>query len=356
MKIIGATATAVFSLASVFAGTYAWFSSNSSVTASGFSISAATSDNYQLNSVRLIKFDYSTTTYGSFTSIDWLTPETGQVNSYDYDYESHSFDVDAMNPYDPVDRVVRGTSLKDLNCNAVYEISITGPDSGTVYFELTSSLFDVIKEHREDVLLSDYVDIDVFYEDDLDDDNELFITRDSAETPSFNEYNDLLYYPSYKITTINKYYTWNGVSWDKTDSAPQGAEYTDRGTVVYEQYLPDSSTAVENSYYKVLGKTIDLGDDEDEIKDAKIYYKISYLSSLISEDSHNHFYGNPKANQITIAENKQITFNGEPIKFYINVNYAPSNADKCMRDIYLRDISAVYDYNFEFSFLGNPRL
>ena len=39
MKIIGATVTAVFSLASAFTGTYAWFASNKSVTATGMSIS-----------------------------------------------------------------------------------------------------------------------------------------------------------------------------------------------------------------------------------------------------------------------------------------------------------------------------
>ena len=355
LKIIGAAATAVFSSAAVFSGTYAWFASNAQVTASGISFSVATPDIYELNSIKLIKFDYSSTTYGSFTSTDWLTPETGQVNSYDYDYDSHSFNIDAMNPYDPVDRVVRGTSLKDLNCNAVYEVTITGPNSRTVYFELTSSVFDVIKEHKEDVLLSDYVDIDIFYEDDLDDDNELFIATDNAETPLVNEYNSLLYYPSYKISPLNKFYTWNGLSWDKTDSAPEGAEYTDKGTVIYEQYLPDSSIAVVNDYYKVLNETIDLGDNPSEIENAKIYYKISHLSSLIGENYHSHFYGDPKANRITLVENKQVTFSGSPIKFYINVNYAPSNADKCRRDIYLRDIEAIYDYNFEFEFLGDPR-
>ena len=45
MKIVGATITAIFSLASVFSATYAWFAANNTVTASGMSISANGPDN-----------------------------------------------------------------------------------------------------------------------------------------------------------------------------------------------------------------------------------------------------------------------------------------------------------------------
>ena len=353
-KIVAATMVAVFSLFSAVVGTYAWFNSSSSVTVTGGNFEVYVAGSCELDNVRLIKFDYGTTTYGSFETIDWLTPETGHVNSYDYDHDLHSFGVDAMNPYDPVDRVVRGTSLKDLNCNAVYEVTFTSNDSGTTYFELSSTIFSVIKDNVQDILLSDCVDIDIFYEDDLLDNNPLFIVEDDDGTTSVNEYNDLVYYPSYKLSTNNKYYTWNGSSWNQTDEAPTGGGYTDRGTINYPEYLPETPST--GDYYHVLKTPLVLGDDASEIADAKLYYKISYLSSLKAANAHSHFYGNPKSNSIDIVEDEAITFTeGVPVKFYINVNYAPSIADTFMRDIYLNDITAKYDYSFKFEFLKSPR-
>ena len=353
LKIFAATAVAIFSLASTISATFAWFNAalTKTVTAGNFEI--AVTGSCGLDNVRLIKFDYGRTTYGSFETVDWLTPETGHVNSYDYDYDLHSFGVDAMNPYDPVDRVVRGTSLKDLNCNAVYEVTFIGYDIGVTYFELSSSIFSVIKDSNEDILLSDCVDIDIFYEDDLDDDNPLFTIEDDGGTALVNEYDDLVYYPSYKLRTNNKYYTWNGSSWDETSVAPTG-EVTNMGTINYPDYLPETPNT--GDYYRVLKTPSALGDDASEIADAEIYYKISYLSSLIAENNHKHFYGNPKSNNIDIVEDKVVTFSdGVPVKFYINVNYAPSIADRYMRDIYLRDIAAKYDYGFKFEFLEGPK-
>ena len=353
-KIFAATAVTIFTLASSFSATIAWFQAalTKTVTAGNFEI--ASTGSCGLDSVRLIKFDYSTTTYGSLTTIDWLTPETGHVNSYDYNYETHGFGVDAMNPYDPVEKVIRKTSLKDLNCNAVYEVTFVGFDVGTTYFELSSSIFSVIKDKNDDILLSDCVDIDIFYEDDLDVDDSRYHAEDDVGTALINEADDYLYYPSHKTTKNNHFYKWNGSSWDETANDPAGEGNTYLGTVNYVEYLPETPSV--GDYYKVLKNKVALGDTAEEIANAEIYYRISYLSSLIAENNHKHFYGSPKSNSIDIVEDKAITFaDGVPVKFYINVNYAPSIADKYMKDIYLQDIAAKYDYGFKFDFLEAPR-
>ena len=49
LKIAGATATAIFSLASVFSATYAWFASQNSVEATGMAVSVKAEDGIQFN-------------------------------------------------------------------------------------------------------------------------------------------------------------------------------------------------------------------------------------------------------------------------------------------------------------------
>lgn len=354
ISVVLATGTVLFTLASAFTGTYAWFDASLNLTTNTGNFEIAVTGSCGLDNVRLIKFDYGTTTYGSFETIDWLTPETGHVNSYNYNYELHSFGVDAMNPYDPVDRVVRGTSLKELNCNAVYEVTFVGSGIGTTYFQLSSSIFDVIRDKSEDILLSDCVDIDIFYEDDLYDTNPLFVCEDDNNTSLVNEYDDLVYFPSYKFRRNNRYYRWDGLTWNQSLDVPTEEGSTNRGTINYPTYLPESPEV--GDYYYVLKTPSALGDVASEIADAQIYYKISYLSSLKAANAHSHFYGNPKTSSIDIVENKIISFeDGVPVRFYINVNYAPSVADTFMRDIFLNDIIAKYDYGFSFSFLEGPR-
>lgn len=346
----------IFGLASAFTGTYAWFNAEIASNSDIGNFQVVVLGSASLNSVRLIKFDYGTTDYGSLTTIDWLTPETGHVNMYEYNYETSSFGVDAMNPYDPVERVVRGTTLKELNCNAIYEVTFLGGGAGTSFLELSSSIFSVVKDKPADILLSDCVDIDLFFKDDLDDNNPSFVVEDNIETNMVNEYDNLVYYPSYKLSKNNKYYIWDEsqLDWEKSNTAPIGEGYTNRGMVNYESCLPSSPS--NGDYYKVLKTPLALGDSAEEIENAEIYYKISYLSSLIEPGDHSHFYGSPKSSRILVVENEEIEFVGdEPITVYLNVNYAPSIADTFMRDIYLQDIVAKYDYGFKFDFLGEPR-
>ena len=402
-KIVGATISAVFSLATVFSVTIAWFSTNAEVNASNMQIVVQSNGTCEIDDIKLIKFDYSTKTIGSLTYLEYLKPEEGTVNKYDYDYDNHSFGtyeagakyyqwngsswdisdddpgsgangtvsypseleeltpevddyylvtngdwnaVEAMNVYDPVDMIVRGTGLKDLNCNAIYEVSFTSPNDLTYALTLTSSLFTVA-DLGEDILLSDCVDIDIFFESDLLDSNPLFFQEDNGETLTANEYNDRLYYPSYKLTNNNKYYQWDGSDWQESVSEPLTG--SDKGTILFEDLLPISD-AVEDApttgdYYRVLKTSAVLSENEE------VYHKISYLSSLLTDQQHKHFYGSPKQSEITIVSEREVAFTaGIPIKFYINVNYAPAKADRYFNRVSLSNVRAQYDYYFNFSF------
>ena len=87
LKIIGATATAVFSLASVFTGTYAWFASQNSVTATGMQISVAAPDTIDFDMYYLESFTdtNSVTQDGNFNST------TEIYSGYEVDYASATF-------------------------------------------------------------------------------------------------------------------------------------------------------------------------------------------------------------------------------------------------------------------------
>lgn len=82
LKIAGATATAIFSLASVFTGTYAWFVTNQSVTAvtNSITIKAETGLDFELYYLRHFAVDQSTTKDGNYNAgIDTFA---GYENAY----------------------------------------------------------------------------------------------------------------------------------------------------------------------------------------------------------------------------------------------------------------------------------
>ena len=176
-KIISATATVMFSLSSLFAGTLAWYSSNASVSVSGAMVNVATS-NYALESVDLYKFNYAKDIIDENNSL-FLNPEKGGVGRYFYEIENDHF-IDheenvtsKMNLYDPLERIISGDSfnLTQFNCNVVYEIVISTPANiSSANFDV-SSFLKVAREERDNNLfyLSDYVDFDVFTLDDIAD-------------------------------------------------------------------------------------------------------------------------------------------------------------------------------------------
>ena len=106
LKIVGATATAVFSLASVFTATLAWFASNQNVTASAGSISiqAEKGISFDLYYLHHFAVDQSTTKDGNYNA--GIDAFAGYENAYTnpvftkVNYDSNGNVTDASDPTD----------------------------------------------------------------------------------------------------------------------------------------------------------------------------------------------------------------------------------------------------------------
>ena len=87
LKIIGATATVLFSLFSFFTGTLAWFSNNTTVSATGASITVQAPESIEYDIYYLASFtdSESHTQNGNYNS------NTSLFSGYDTDYESATF-------------------------------------------------------------------------------------------------------------------------------------------------------------------------------------------------------------------------------------------------------------------------
>ena len=420
-KIALATLVVVFTLATTISGTVAWFATtslNSTIEASTFSVKATGSCG--IKEISLYKFDYGSTFYGSFETVDYLTPETGSVNVYDYNKEDNYFGVkegdvwvkqiETMNIYDPTDTVIRKIDLKEVNCNIIYKIEFEPNEVTGAHLVASGSVLNLIPGANE-ILLSDCIDIDVFYSEDLLDSNTSYIIEDDPSTTTINEYDDKLYYPSYKKLAWNKYHQWNGSSWVVTTAEPASGQ--DKGSINYADYLPphtesgNTNNPASGDYYKVLyavaaplnkyykwnGSSWVISDErptgegvtnkgslrfladlpassansgdfyhiEYDVQsltaEEEVYYKLSYLSSELS--THSHFYGATpaqKQDEIVMVKNKYVDFSSSSsFVAYVNVNYAPSTVDKYVDSIALGNIIALHDYSFLFEFLSSPR-
>ena len=317
LKIVGATVTAIFSLASVFSATYAWYSLNSAVTSTGMQITVTTQKGARIDKVRLIKFDYAEDGIGGY---DYLNPYTGAVHAYDFNDTEGTFGyfeetigtgnysyangkytkedtynynytwnvVNSMNVYDPVEKVIRGNAfdLRVLNCNVVYEITFSSTLAGNFYLQ-SDSYRNVEKTKRDnEIFLTSCIDFDAFYAADI-----------SASIGMSD--GKPLYYPSY-------------ISYDAQNP-----------------YLGGAAGSIE-----------------------EIYYRLSYWASI--KVSHANYYStNPMPTHISIDSNEPMTFTNDPsdsYTVYINANYAPERLTDYIKKIYSGNITAVYDYNFSFDF------
>ena len=293
-RIIALASVTFFSLCANVLATIAWFTAQKDGRAENEYFEIEQSADAEIDSINLYKFEYSTTDFeiggNTMTMYDYLTPETGEVKKYAFNYTEQKFGetvegvfhpVTVMNIYDPVDRIIsqEGFDLFTLNCSVIYEINFSSGSLTNCYMDVTSKLFSKTPGTHE-ILLSDCVDFDVFYAADLND----------------SRLANKAYYPTYKEDIADP---------SKTDTQELTAE---------------------------------------EI----LYYKFSYLSKLIGDGNHINFYGtNPKPQTIELETNKSVTFSNDgKYTFYILANYAPDTLEQYSNEIYENNILALYDFNF----------
>ena len=156
----------------------------------------------------------------------------------------------------------------------------------------------------------------------------------------------------FTISTIDL----NKVKMDSTvskiiDAVKQDSELFLSGCTDFDLYMESDLEAItDKSYYPSY-----IEQSETLTEEETLYYKISYLSSLVAEDEHPNLYS-PASNATALTDTISTEFiygAGEEMGFltvYVNVNYAPSQLQDTMYRIYQENIKAVCDFNFQFYF------
>ena len=258
LKIVGATATTIFSLFSLFTATLAWFSYNDGATASGMSVMAKSSGGVTIKQTKIIKFDYDTMEFGTKVLPDYINPEKGEVHGYVYDpardggtfcyYDETKakwITTSGMNPYDPIEKGIKGTAfnLSSLNCNAVYAVTFDSPDNDYL-LRISSVKKDGVNTpnaNNKEIALSTCVDFDVFFEEDYQKYSSTYISNTNYAVGSIVIYNNNFYEC---IDTGNAEYA--------PDNATYGEDYWKQinGFDIDVGYKQNDLVVVDNSIYK----------------------------------------------------------------------------------------------------------
>lgn len=298
----------IFSLASAFTGTYAWFNATRNAAAAAESFSIINRE-CTIESVTLYKFEYKSYVVDSVVYYDYISPSEGRVETYSFDFTRNRFGttkngewvpVNEMNLYDPDAYRISG-SLSSLNCNAVYKVTFSSTDF--IDAELHVSALRKTIPVGDNILLSTCADFNVFVESDLNPQ----ITYPIPANPE-EDTND---YRLYKTSG--------------------GRPILVDGSVVPAWHPNYKSTSFE--------------------PEEEIYYKMSRLAAL---SVHDNFYSeeDPESTRISLTDDDPIsaTFVDNKYSVYLNVNYAPSTLTR-YNGMDMNDrVRAVYDCGFSFYF------
>lgn len=413
LKVAVAAGGCIFTLATFFTSTIAWFSTKSSVSATGASVTVKCSGSAELRSVDLIKFNYDSEEIAGIKMYDYLSPQSGTVESYYYNDEQEAFGYDdngdfvavdeTMNVYDPVERIINGGSLIDLNCNAIYKATfrVSSIDS---YMQLYTKLVDKETTGNQ-ILLSTCTDFDLFYSDSLSINASTFSNTSTYEINDLALHDGVLYQCNAAVSSAGD---WTGsTNWEEVEMFSQLDTYQANQAVIYRNNVyicladidsPDTFNASQWTKYSTYSSSMTYEVDDFAFYNGvlyqcsadivtpesfnnskwtatlfekiyyptyktsglseleKTYYKISYLSSLIQE--HKNFYShNPKPQSIDVVRDWYINQASSPldIVFYLNVNYSVEKADEYLKEVY-NGVKAVCDFVFDFQFSSSPEV
>ena len=245
LRIIAACSVAIFSLMAVCGGVYSWFTLELSQKTDSGSFAVVNLGTCDLYSIDLYKFNYYVHTYGTSEVIDYFNPEAGNVGKYGFDKTRQQFgylddqsewhQVAMMNTYDPVDLMIFGGTVKDLNCNSVYKFVISTENLTNVKLKSTvNKIIDRLKEDDE-IFLTSCTDFDLFFESDLADSNPLLANKvyypsyiDTSETLTAEE--EIYYRTSYLASLKEEHAHLYGSSDLETDLAHDTNVTFDYGT------------------------------------------------------------------------------------------------------------------------------
>ena len=292
LKIVSAVSVAAFSLFAVVFGIYAWFSATllTSVSNDSFEV-VRVAGGGGIDSVNFIKFEYPKNNITH--KYDYSDGKNGEVRRYALEdgvfVDEHGNTTNSMTTYDPAEKIIFGSnfSLFNTNCAALYEITLTTEDYGDYTIDIEGVWNkDTEKRTARDIFLSDCADFCLFTTDDI---STPIGINPSTEKP--------YYYPTY-------------------------ISYSDPSTDMSE---------LEN-----------------------LYYRLSYQQSIKTGNELSHFYpgeNETKKETFPLASDVPATFSqgSKTFTLYICVNYAPEQLSDLYRDIYLNDISALFDYYFSFT-------
>ena len=167
--------TAIFTLASCFVATAAWFYANTAVSSNGMQVQIKANGGVSISAIKLVKFNYAKLT-GAEDLLDYLSPQKGHVDMYNYENNSFGYTEDGswhtvsiMNAYDPVEKIIKGNSfdLSSMNCNAIYEITFSAPVNDYLLSLTAKAIDKQVNYSVGEISMLECADIDIYYESDL---------------------------------------------------------------------------------------------------------------------------------------------------------------------------------------------